>query len=382
MKNIVILGSTGSVGRNTVKVALALKDRVRVAGIAGNSQIPLLAEQAAQLGCSFAVTSDPDRLDELRSLLPPGCRAYAGPSALKDAACVPEVDLVFCSIVGTAGLAPVLAAIDAGKDIALASKEVLVMAGDLVMEAALRKKVNILPVDSEHSAVFQCLEGKREFVREIVLTASGGPFRTFSKDRLEKVVCTDAMKHPVWNMGVKVTLDSATLMNKALEMVEAHHLFQADGSMIRVLVHPQSVVHSMVVFRDGAVMAHMSLPDMRFPIQYAMTWPGRLDGGLDSLDLTKYSGLTFENPDTERFPSLLYGREAIRRGGIAGAVMNAANEIAVELFRKAELPFNGIFKVVEKTMEQLNEPGPVSLDRILEADQLARKIARNIAKGV
>ena len=382
MKNIVILGSTGSVGRNTVKVALALKDHVRVAGIAGNSQIRLLAEQAAQLGCSFAVTSDPNRLDELESLLPPGCRAYAGASALKDCVCTPDIDLVFCSIVGTAGLEPVLAAIAAGKDIALASKEVLVMAGDLVMEKIKQKKVNLLPVDSEHSAIFQCLEGKREYVREIVLTASGGPFRTFPKEKLAEVTCSDAMKHPVWNMGAKVTLDSATLMNKALEMVEAHHLFQADGSMIRVLVHPQSVVHSMVVFRDGAVLAHMSPPDMRFPIQYAMTWPGRLEGGLDPLDLTKYSGLTFENPDTERFPSLCYGREAIRRGGIAGAVMNAANEVAVDYFRKAELPFNGIYKVVEKTMEQLNEPGPVSLDRIFEADKLAREIARKIAKGV
>ena len=382
MKNIVILGSTGSVGRNTVKVALALKDHVRVAGIAGNSQIQLLAEQAAQLGCSFAVTSDPNRLDELKSLLPPGCRAYAGASALKDCVCTPDIDLVFCSIVGTAGLEPVLAAIAAGKDIALASKEVLVMAGDLVMEKIKQKKVNLLPVDSEHSAIFQCLEGKREYVREIVLTASGGPFRTFPKEKLAEVTCSDAMKHPVWNMGAKVTLDSATLMNKALEMVEAHHLFQADESMIRVLVHPQSVVHSMVVFRDGAVLAHMSPPDMRFPIQYAMTWPGRLDGGLDPLDLTKYSGLTFENPDTERFPSLCYGREAIRRGGIAGAVMNAANEVAVDCFRKAELPFNGIYKVVEKTMEQLNEPGPVSLDRIFEADKLAREIAHKIAKGV
>lgn len=382
MKNIVILGSTGSVGRNTVKVALALKDHVRVAGIAGNSQIRLLAEQAAQLGCSFAVTSDPNRLDELESLLPPGCRAYAGASALKDCVCTPDIDLVFCSIVGTAGLEPVLAAIAAGKDIALASKEVLVMAGDLVMEKIKQKKVNLLPVDSEHSAIFQCLEGKREYVREIVLTASGGPFRTFPKEKLAEVTCSDAMKHPVWNMGAKVTLDSATLMNKALEMVEAHHLFQADESMIRVLVHPQSVVHSMVVFRDGAVLAHMSPPDMRFPIQYAMTWPGRLEGGLDPLDLTKYSGLTFENPDTERFPSLCYGREAIRRGGIAGAVMNAANEVAVDYFRKAELPFNGIYKVVEKTMEQLNEPGPVSLDRIFEADKLAREIARKIAKGV
>ena len=382
MKNIVILGSTGSVGRNTVKVALALKDHVRVAGIAGNSQIQLLAEQAAQLGCSFAVTSDPNRLDELKSLLPPGCRAYAGASALKDCVCTPDIDLVFCSIVGTAGLEPVLAAIAAGKDIALASKEVLVMAGDLVMEKIKQKKVNLLPVDSEHSAIFQCLEGKREYVREIVLTASGGPFRTFPKEKLAEVTCSDAMKHPVWNMGAKVTLDSATLMNKALEMVEAHHLFQADESMIRVLVHPQSVVHSMVVFRDGAVLAHMSPPDMRFPIQYAMTWPGRLDGGLDPLNLTEYSGLTFENPDTERFPSLCYGREAIRRGGIAGAVMNAANEVAVDCFRKAELPFNGIYKVVEKTMEQLNEPGPVSLDRIFEADKLAREIAHKIAKGV
>lgn len=289
--------------------------------------------------------------------------------------------MVLCAIVGTAGLPPVLAAIDSGKDIALASKEVLVMAGALVMEAVKRKKVRLIPVDSEHSAVFQCLEGKQGGVRKVILTASGGPFREYPREALENVTCAEALKHPTWNMGPKVTLDSATLMNKALEMMEAHHLFSVGADRIEVLVHPQSVVHSMVEFEDGVVMAQLSRPDMRFPIQYAFTYPERCDGGLARLDLTRLSGLTFENPDTDRFPSLLFASEAIRRGGIAGAVMNAANEVAVERFRAGELKFTGIFDVVERTMNQFNRKGAADMDTILEADRNAREFARQLRKG-
>ena len=378
MKNVIILGSTGSVGENAVRVACALSHRIRVVGIVGNSNLKRLAEQAALLKCEFAATGDESRGSELASLLPAGCRAFAGKRAVEELVRCPGVDMVLCAIVGTAGLPPVLAAIDSGKDIALASKEVLVMAGALVMEAVKRKKVRLIPVDSEHSAVFQCLEGKQGGVRKVILTASGGPFREYP---LENVTCAEALKHPTWNMGPKVTLDSATLMNKALEMMEAHHLFSVGADRIEVLVHPQSVVHSMVEFEDGVVMAQLSRPDMRFPIQYAFTYPERCDGGLARLDLTRLSGLTFENPDTDRFPSLLFASEAIRRGGIAGAVMNAANEVAVERFRAGELKFTGIFDVVERTMNQFNRKGAADMDTILEADRNAREFARQLRKG-
>ena len=381
MKNVIILGSTGSVGENAVRVACALSHRIRVVGIVGNSNLKRLAEQAALLKCEFAATGDESRGSELASLLPAGCRVFAGKRAVEELVRCPGVDMVLCAIVGTAGLPPVLAAIDSGKDIALASKEVLVMAGALVMEAVKRKKVRLIPVDSEHSAVFQCLEGKQGGVRKVILTASGGPFREYPREALENVTCAEALKHPTWNMGPKVTLDSATLMNKALEMMEAHHLFSVGADRIEVLVHPQSVVHSMVEFEDGVVMAQLSRPDMRFPIQYAFTYPERCDGGLARLDLTRLSGLTFENPDTDRFPSLLFASEAIRRGGIAGAVMNAANEVAVERFRAGELKFTGIFDVVERTMHQFNRKGAADMDTILEADRNAREFARQLRKG-
>lgn len=381
MKNVIILGSTGSVGENAVRVACALSHRIRVVGIVGHSNLARLAQQAALLKCEFAATGDETRGSELAALLPDGCRAFAGKRAVEELVRCPGVDLVLCAIVGTAGLPPVLAAIDSGKDIALASKEVLVMAGSLVMEAVRQKKVRLIPVDSEHSAIFQCLEGKRGGVRRVILTASGGPFRELPRAALEHVTCAEALRHPTWNMGPKVTLDSATMMNKALEMVEAHHLFSAGADQIEVLVHPQSVVHSMVEFEDGVVMAQMSRPDMRFPIQYAFTYPERCDGGLARLDLTRLSGLTFEKPDTERFPSLLFAAEAIRRGGIAGAVMNAANEVAVERFRAGELKFTDIFGIVEQTMNRFNRKGEADMNQILEADQNARQFARQLRKG-
>lgn len=381
MKNIIILGSTGSVGENAVRVACALRHRIRVIGIVGNSNLKRLAEQAALLNCEFAATGDEARGKELASLLPSRCRAFAGLKTVEELVRCPGVDMVLCAIVGTAGLPLVLSAVDSGKDVALASKEVLVMAGYLVMDAVKRKKVRLIPVDSEHSAVFQCLEGKRGGVRKVILTASGGPFRKYSREELENATCAEALRHPTWSMGPKVTLDSATLMNKALEMVEAHHLFSVDAEHLEVLVHPQSVVHSMVEFEDGVVMAQMSRPDMRFPIQYAYTYPERCDGGLARLDLARLSGLTFEAPDTERFPSLRFAAEAIRRGGVAGAVMNAANEVAVERFRSGELKFTEIFGIVEKTMNQFNIKGAADRKMILEADQNAREFARQIRKG-
>ena len=377
MKRIVILGSTGSVGESAVSVAAALRDRIQVVGVVGRTNVKRLAEQAAFLNCSFAATGDPARLGELSSLVPPHCRACAGTEAVEEWIRSDRVDMILCAIVGTAGFPLVLAAIDAGKEIALASKEVLVMAGRLVMEEVRRKKIRLIPVDSEHSAVFQCLQGHGA-VRSVVLTASGGPFLRFSKDELERVTCADALKHPTWKMGPKVTLDSATLMNKALEMVEAHHLFDVEADRIRVLIHPQSLVHSMVEFADGALLAQMSVPDMRFPIQYAFTWPERCDGGLKRLDLTEIPGLSFERPDTERFPSLLYADAAIRTGGTAGAVMNAANEVAVERFSRGEIGFTKIFEIVERTMGKLAEPGAADLAAVLEADRNSRECARQL----
>ena len=377
MKRIVILGSTGSVGESAVSVAAALRDRIQVVGVVGRTNVKRLAEQAALLNCSFAATGDPARLGELSSLVPPHCRACAGTEAVEEWIRSDRVDMILCAIVGTAGFPLVLAAIDAGKEIALASKEVLVMAGRLVMEEVCRKKIRLIPVDSEHSAVFQCLQGHGA-VRSVVLTASGGPFLRFSKDELERVTCADALKHPTWKMGPKVTLDSATLMNKALEMVEAHHLFDVEADRIRVLIHPQSLVHSMVEFADGALLAQMSVPDMRFPIQYAFTWPERCDGGLKRLDLTEIPGLSFERPDTERFPSLLYADAAIRTGGTAGAVMNAANEVAVERFSRGEIGFTKIFEIVERTMGKLAEPGAADLAAVLEADRNSREFARQL----
>ena len=377
MRRIVILGSTGSVGENAVRVAAALHDRIRVVGVVGNRNTKRLAEQAALLNCEFAATGSPVMLDDLASRVPDTCRAYAGTEKIAELIQSDRVDMILCAIVGTAGFPLVLAAIDAGKEIALASKEVLVMAGTIVMEAVRQKNIRLIPVDSEHSAIFQCLQGHGS-VRSVILTASGGPFRRSTPEELARVTCAEALKHPTWNMGPKVTIDSATLMNKALEMVEAHHLFQADADHIGVLVHPQSIVHSMVEFTDGAFLAHMSVPDMRFPIQYAFTWPERCDGGLERLGLTALSGLTFEKPDSGRFPSLLYAAEAIRLGGTAGAVMNAANEIAVERFSKGGIGFTKIFDIVERTMGKFAEAGPAGMDAILEADHNSRAYARQL----
>ena len=251
MRRVVILGSTGSVGESAVRVAAALRDRIHVTGVVGNRNVKRLAEQAALLGCEFAATGSPERLGELASALPPSCRAYAGTEAVAELVQAENVDMILCAIVGTAGFPLVLSAIDAGKEIALASKEVLVMAGRLVMDRVREKNIRLIPVDSEHSAIFQCLQGHGN-VRNVVLTASGGPFRKSSKEELARVTCADALKHPTWSMGPKVTIDSASLMNKALEMVEAHHLFHVGADRIKVLVHPQSIVHSMAEFEDGA----------------------------------------------------------------------------------------------------------------------------------
>ncbi len=378
-KKIVILGSTGSIGRNAVNVVKHLQQEFEVVGLAARGNIELLAQQARELKCRQVALADVSRLDDLRKILPKSCKVHCGQNGILEVATLPEADLILCAIVGTAGLVPVLEAVKAGKDIAIASKEVLVMAGELVMHEVSKRKVKFLPVDSEHSAIFQCLEGKRESdVSKIILTASGGPFRGRKLCEIRKATYESALAHPVWEMGPKVTIDSATLMNKALEIIEARWLFNVPAENIDVVIHPQSVIHSMVEFIDGTVLAQMSTPDMRFPIQYALTYPAKHRGLLKPLDFAKLAGLTFERPDRRTFPSLDFAYEALRCGGTLPAVMNAANEIAVERFSKSEIRFTDIWVIIEKVMSSHKKLDRPSLDAILSADKWARTVASSL----
>jgi 1-deoxy-D-xylulose-5-phosphate reductoisomerase len=307
---------------------------------------------------------------------------------------MPEADVVLVAIVGTAGLEPALAAIRAGKDLAVASKEILVMAGELVMSEARKHGVKVLPVDSEHSAIFQCLEGREpQDVKRLVLTASGGPFRQTPREKFAKITVAQALKHPSWNMGQKVTIDSATLFNKGLEMIEARWLFDVEVDRVDVVIHPQSVVHSMVEFVDGSILAQLSVPDMRYPIQYALTWPRRLPNSMPPTDLAKIGTLTFETPDREKFPSLRLAHEAGHKGGTMPAVFNAANEVAVARFVDGQVGFLQIFETVEKVMRAHHQDGQIrqggqagaswvaspTMDVILQADLWARKEAERVA---
>ena len=376
-KRIALLGATGSIGTSTLRVLRAMPDSFELVLIsAGGGNIPKLAEIAAEFKVPHAVTAAETCLPQLRSQVPAGTTAYAGEGALCDLLSSLDLDLVVSAIVGNAAILPVVSAINAGKDIALASKEVLVAAGYPVMKLAVEKKVRILPVDSEHSALFQCLEGHApENVEKLILTASGGPFRGKSTAEIAGVTWADAMKHPTWSMGPKVTLDSATLMNKALEMVEAHHLFQMSEDRIDVLVHPQSIVHSIVEWRDGNQTALLSVPDMCFPIQYALTQPDRIDTGLKRLDLAQAGCLTFERVNESVFPSLSFAREAMRQRGTMAAVMNAANDVAGLRFRDGEIALPSIWTIIEKTMAAHENRKEPTLDEIFAADEWARSYA-------
>ena len=375
-KRIVILGSTGSVGENAVKVAMRLADRIEVVGIAAGRNVSRLADQASYLNCRFAAIGDKNHYESLKKAVPPHCTALAGTEGLVEMVTHPDVDMVLCAIVGTGGLIPVLKAIEAGKDIALASKEVLVAAGELVMNEVHRNKIRLLPVDSEHSAVFQCLDGRKpEEISKIILTASGGPFRASTFEEMEKASYSEALLHPTWNMGPKITIDSATLVNKGLEVIEARWLFGVRPKDIDVVIHPQSVIHSMVEFTDHTVLAQMSAPDMRFPIQYALTYPEKLSGGLAPLDFAKLGTLTFEKPDTKKFPALELAYHALDRGGTMPVVFNAANESAVQRFKKGEIRFTQIPEVIEKTMLAHKLLEELTLDAILSAEQWAGETA-------
>ena len=377
-RRVVLLGSTGSIGTSTLKVARELPDRVEIVGLAAANNIVKLAEQARETGVRDVAIYDASKETALRALLPEGVRIHTGPEGLVKIATLAEADIALIAIVGTAGLNPALAAIEAGKDLAVASKEILVMAGEAVTEAAEKHGVKLLPVDSEHNAIFQCLDGHRGGEKEVsrlILTASGGPFRTWAAADLAKVTPAQALKHPTWEMGPKITIDSATLFNKGLEMIEARWLFGIGMERIDVVVHPQSVVHSMVEFTDGSVLAQMSRTDMCFPIQYALTWPQRVKGGLRPLDFTALAKLEFEAPRSEDFPALDLARRAGMIGGTLPAVFNAANEIAVDAFRAGRIPFPGIWRCVTAVMEAHKVQPSSTLESVVAADAWARETA-------
>ncbi len=377
-RRVVVLGSTGSIGTSTLKVVRQLPEHLELVGLAAHSNVAALAEQAAATGVRVLAIGDASRADELQRLAPAGTRVLAGPAGLAELATLSDADIVLVAIVGTAGLEPALAAIGAGKDLAVASKEILVMAGEVVTTAAQRAGVRILPVDSEHNAIYQCLDGHRggpAEVSRLVLTASGGPFRTWPAERLAGVTVEQALCHPTWDMGPKITIDSATLFNKGLEMIEARWLFGIGMERIDVVIHPQSIVHSMVEFIDGSVLAQLSRTDMCFPIQYALTWPARVAGGLRPLDFAELAKLDFEAPRHEVFPALRLAREAGLVGGTMPAVFNAANEVAVERFRARKLPFTGIWKTVERVMAAHQVMPSTTLAPLLEADAWARRLA-------
>ncbi len=375
MKNVVLLGSTGSIGTSTIKVVEDLPDRLRLVGLAAGNNASLIAEQAFRHKPEAISILDASKCDELRSM---GLRAdvYCGDEGLLKLATLPSADIVLIAIVGTAGLQPALAAIRAGKDIAVASKEILVMAGEIVMSEARKHGVRVLAVDSEHSAIFQCLDGKpTSSVRKLLLTASGGPFRNTPKEEFAQITLERALKHPSWVMGRKITIDSATLFNKGLEMIEARWLFDVEMNRVGVVVHPQSVVHSMVEFVDGSIIAQLSTPDMCLPIQYALTYPERVNSERVQTNFAKLGTLTFEEPDEDRFPSLKLARKAGEIGGTLPAVLNAANEIAVEAFCNGKIGFNDISTLVATVMDAHTLVPHPTLDEILAADRATRERA-------
>jgi 1-deoxy-D-xylulose-5-phosphate reductoisomerase len=382
VKRLAILGSTGSIGRSALAVVDAHPDRLQVVALAAGDNADLLSVQVRRYRPEIAAMATGEAADKLRAGCGPGAPAIAaGADGLIAVATHPSVDIVICASAGTAGLDAVLAAIDAGKTIALANKEVLVMAGPLVTDAARRRGIAILPVDSEHNAIHQCLHGRtRDEIRRLILTASGGPFRAFTRAELDAVDSEAALRHPTWRMGRKITIDSATLMNKGLEVIEAHWLFGVPPDRIDVLIHPQSIVHSMVELRDGSVIAQMGITDMRLPIQYACSYPERWEATLPSLDLAGAGRLEFHPPDLERFPCLSLAYRALRDGATAPVVLNAANEIAVEAFLEGKLGFNSIPRVIERTMNAHAVEDVSTLEIVRRADRWARAYARDMAR--
>ncbi len=381
---ISLLGSTGSIGTSVLDVVRRSKERFSIVALAAGRNIRLLMEQIREFRPKVVAVMTPELADQIR------CRPEAsdtevlyGKEGYEAVATVSEANLVVSAIVGAAALTPTLAAIEAGKDIALANKEALVTAGPLVTSLAKKKGVALIPIDSEHSAIFQCLRGHcRKDLRRIILTASGGPFRTRNRDELFSVTPEEAISHPNWTMGAKISVDSATLMNKGLEVIEARWLFDTPLDQIDVLVHPQSIVHSMVEFIDGCVLAQMGIPDMRLPISYALAWPERLELDLPRLDLIDVCPLTFERPEVKKFPCFRLAREAAERGGTATTALNAANEVAVEAFLQRRLGFMEIPEVVQGVLEDFPVEEIRDLEDVMGADTLARLKANTIIEGM
>jgi len=369
VKKIAILGATGSIGKSTLDLVERSPDRFEVAALTAAVNVEQLAAAARRTRARLAVIADESRLEDLEAAVAgTDCRAAAGPEALAEAA-AGEADLVMAAIVGCAGLVPTMAAIEAGKTVGLANKEALVSAGALMTGAAARSSATLLPVDSEHNAIFQCLaDNSIDDVARIVLTASGGPFRTASADRIRRATPSEAVAHPNWDMGAKISVDSATLMNKGLELIEAHYLFGLPSDRIDVLVHPQSVVHSLVEYVDGSLLAQLGPPDMRVPIASVLAWPGRMPTPVRRLDLAGLARLDFEEPDLDRFPALRLAREALEAGGPAPAVLNAANEAAVARFLDGRIGFADISRLVEGTLAADSSPAPASIEEVVALD--------------
>jgi len=408
-KRVVILGATGSIGESALKVARDIPERMQIVGLAANSNAEKLAATANETRAPAVCLVDETKTDALKRALEYKPRIFSGDAGLREIACLSDADMVLVAIVGTGGLRPALAAIQAGKDLAVASKEILVMAGEIVMREARDNRVHVLPVDSEHNAIFQCLEGRiqgsefrvqneqrlprssetcdlkpepSDLIRRIILTASGGPFRQTPKKDFDSITPEEALKHPTWNMGPKITIDSATLFNKGLEMIEAHWLFGVEMERVEVVIHPQSIVHSMVEFADGSTLAQLSYSDMCFPIQYAVTWPDRVPNTLPPLDFSKVSRLEFFTPRYADFPALNLARRAGETGGTLPAVMNAANEIGVAAFLDRRVRFPEIWHVVEEVMNRHTAIAHPDLDAILEADRWARNEAQGCVKSL
>ncbi len=380
-RKVVLLGSTGSIGTSTLKVASEIPERLEVIALAANSSVQDLARQARETGVKHVALYDVSKESELRAALPEGVQVHLGAEGLSEVATLADADMVLVAIVGTAGLHPALAAIEEGKDLAVASKEILVMAGELVMKAAKRKGVMVLPVDSEHNAIFQCLNGHQggeKEVSKLILTASGGPFRKTPSEELKNVTLAQALKHPTWEMGRKITIDSSTLFNKGLEMIEARWLFGLEMGRIDVIVHPQSIVHSMVEYIDGSVIAQMSNTDMCFPIQYAVTWPDRVAGGLKPLNFAELARLDFEAPRYDDFPALNLARRAGDVGGTLPAVYNAANEVAVSAFCAGRITYLDISNTVSEVMARHEVQQAKDLNTLITADKSARDVAEAI----
>ncbi|MBS1257414.1 MAG: 1-deoxy-D-xylulose 5-phosphate reductoisomerase [Candidatus Scalindua arabica] len=375
MKNVVILGSTGSIGTSTLDVIRNLKHKYKVVALSANSQWELLAKQVNEFKPEYVSLADERCVESLRnSLSGNSVQILNGKDSVRTIVSKQNVDIVLSAIVGGAGLPAAIEVVKNRKTLALANKEALVMAGGLIMPMAKENGVNIIPVDSEHSAVLQALRsGHRNEVKKIIITASGGPFRNHPKEKLSEVTKEEALNHPTWNMGQKITIDSATLMNKALEVIEAKWLFGLDATQIEVVIHPESIVHSLVEFCDGSVIAQMGLPDMKVPIQFALTYPDRENGNTKTLDLAKLGTLNFQKPDMDKFPALRLGYEVVEKGGTMGATFNAANEVAVQSFLNNKIKFTDITKTVEHVMKEHNFIKDPTLQDIMGADEYARK---------